>query len=83
MSGQNKELLSVFGKVLRELRLGTGLSQEQLGFECQLDRTFISLMERGLRQPTLTTLFTLANVLKVPTSVIIQKVDEAYQTKQI
>ena len=80
-SGQDKELHSVFGKVLRELRTQVGLTQEQLGFECELDRTFISLLERGLRQPTLTTLFALAEKLKVPASTIIQHVEEAYQAK--
>lgn len=51
MEGRDKELHGVFGSVLRELRTQVGLTQEQLGFECDLDRTFISLLERGLRQP--------------------------------
>ena len=82
MENRNKELHSVFGKVLRDLRTQVGLTQEQLGLECDLDRTFISLLERGLRQPTLTTLFALSGKLKVPASVIIKHVEEAYQDKQ-
>jgi len=65
MEGIDKELHNIFGKVLRELRTQIGFTQEQLGFECNLDRTFISLLERGLRQPTLTTLFTLSDKLMV------------------
>lgn len=81
MEGRDKELHHVFGNVLRGLRTQVGLSQEQLGLECGLDRTFISLLERGLRQPSLTTLFTLSAVLKVPASIIIQQVEEAYLNK--
>lgn len=82
MEGRDKELHHVFGSVLRDLRLQVGLTQEQLGFECDLDRTFISLLERGLRQPTLTTLFTLSDKLMVPASVIIKQVEVAYQNQQ-
>lgn len=60
MSSKEKELHGIFGKVLRRMRNQVGLTQEQLAFECDLDRTYISLLERGLRQPTLTTLYTLA-----------------------
>lgn len=36
-----------FGKVLREIRLEHSLSQEELGFESNYHRTYISLLERG------------------------------------
>ena len=78
MDGQTKELHKQFGKVLRELRKRTGLSQEQLGLECNLDRTFISLLERGLRQPTLTTLFVLAHKLNVSPVEIVQKIEDEF-----
>ena len=42
-----------FGKVLGESRRERGLSQEQLAELADLDRTTPSLLERGLRQPTL------------------------------
>lgn len=83
MESRNKELHGVFGKVLRDLRTQVGLTQEQLGLECDLDRTFISLLERGLRQPTLTTLFTLSDKLRVPASEIIKHVEDVYQDQQL
>jgi len=46
-----------FGKVLREMRTEKKISQEKLAELCGLDRTYISLFERGLRQPTITTIF--------------------------
>jgi len=52
-----------FGLVLRDLRRERAMSQEALALESQLDRTFISLLERGLRQPSLTTIFQLARTL--------------------
>ncbi|MDR4517954.1 MAG: helix-turn-helix domain-containing protein [Nitrosomonas sp.] len=79
MDGQTKELHQQFGKVLRELRNRAGLSQEQLGLECNLDRTFISLLERGLRQPTLTTLFVLAQKLNVSPAEIVKRIEEKYE----
>jgi transcriptional regulator with XRE-family HTH domain len=54
-----------FGQALRKLRQEIGLSQEQLGFECDFDRTYISLLERGIQSPTLRTMFRLCESLKV------------------
>ncbi|WP_240202932.1 helix-turn-helix domain-containing protein [Burkholderia sp. LMG 13014] len=54
-----------FGKTIRSLRLSQHLSQETLGFEAGLDRTYISLLERGLRSPTLDSMVSLARALNV------------------
>ncbi|HHK1716907.1 TPA: helix-turn-helix domain-containing protein [Pseudomonas aeruginosa] len=54
-----------FGKALRELRKQKRLTQEKLGFEAGLDRTYISVLELGQRSPTLDTLFSLCEVLDV------------------
>ena len=69
-------LQTAFGDVLRKTRTQAGLSQEQLALDCGLDRTFISLLERGLRQPTLTTLFSLAHSLEIKPSKLIASVEE-------
>ncbi len=53
------------------------MSQQELAFEADLDRTYISLLERGLRQPTLATLFTLAEQLDIRPSRIIKMVEDA------
>ena len=52
-----------FGRVLRQLRLEAGLTQEQLGFEADLRRTYVSVLELGQQQPTLTTILKLAKGL--------------------
>ena len=63
-----RPIATQFGKVLREERIKKGLSQEALALECDLDRTFVSMIERGVRQPTLQTLFTLCGILKIKPS---------------
>jgi transcriptional regulator with XRE-family HTH domain len=65
-----------FGFVIRGLRKSKNISQEQLADVCNLDRTYISLLERGLRQPSLSTVFSLANALSVTPSELIKLVEE-------
>jgi transcriptional regulator with XRE-family HTH domain len=64
-----------FGQALREIRKEEGLSQEQLALEGEFDRTFMSLLERGVRSPTIRTPVKLAEVLKVEPSEIIRRME--------
>lgn len=43
----------VFGTNVRRLRLEKGMSQEEFGFAAGIDRTYVSGVERGLRNPSL------------------------------
>lgn len=52
-----------FAIVLKEIRNQKKLSQENLAFASNLDRTYISLLERGKRQPTLTSFFSISKAL--------------------
>jgi len=52
-------------KNLRQLRGQKGLSQEQFAFEAGIHRTYISDLERGTRNPTITVVEKLANSLNV------------------
>ena len=65
-----------FGRVLREQRLARGLSQEALALEAGVDRTFVSQLERGIRQPTLTTLWKLAGVLRIAPSELVRQMEQ-------
>lgn len=60
-----------FGKILKRIRKEKEISQEKLSNACNLDRTYISLIERGLRQPSLKTIFKIANALNLPPSKLI------------
>ena len=60
-----------FGAALRGEREKLGWSQEDLGFEAELDRTYISGIERGVRNPTLKTMQTLCRALGVVPSTLL------------
>ena len=58
---------------MRLIRKERGISQEQLALESGLDRTYVSLIERGVQSPTLRTVTKLAGVLKMkPSEMIIR-----------
>ena len=56
---------SRFGRRVREIRLGKGLSQEALAHEAGLDRTYVGGVERGERNISLINIHKLANALGV------------------
>jgi transcriptional regulator with XRE-family HTH domain len=64
-----------FGNVLKEIRQKISLSQEELGFESGYHRTYISLLERGRKSPSLNTIFQLAAALGVPPSEILRRTE--------
>ena len=74
-------LENAFGQVLRGYRKRINISQEALALECGLDRTFLSALERGVRQPSLKSLFKIANVLKVQPSQIVAEVEDLLATE--
>ena len=59
------DVCAQFGKRLRQLRRERGLSQERLGFLTGLDRTYISGIERGVRNVSLKNIARLAKALGV------------------
>ncbi len=65
-----------FAQVLRRLRKNKGLSQEELAHQSDLDRTYISLLERGLRQPSLSSILRLSKPLGVSSADILAEVEE-------
>jgi transcriptional regulator with XRE-family HTH domain len=65
----------IFGRVLQELRLERGLSQEGLALDSGYHRTYISLLERGRNVPSLRTIFRLASVLQVAPSELVHRVE--------
>jgi transcriptional regulator with XRE-family HTH domain len=54
----------ILGRNVRTARKALGWSQEQLAFETDIDRTYISGIERGVRNPSLDMLVKLAKTLK-------------------
>ncbi len=70
-----------FGHVIRELRNQLSISQEKLALISDMDRTFISLLERGLRQPSLKSILRLSESLKIRPGELIDRVVEKLPEK--
>ncbi|CAN7459304.1 helix-turn-helix domain-containing protein [Paenibacillus sp. LjRoot56] len=66
---------AIFGKVLKSLRIKHDLSQDKLAEISTLERTFISMLERGNSQPSLTTVFELAKAFNMKPSELIRLVE--------
>jgi transcriptional regulator with XRE-family HTH domain len=66
-----EELLKSFGKHVKNIRLSQKVSQEELALQADLDRTYISGIERGLRNVSLINIVKLANALKISLSEIV------------
>ncbi|WP_261115527.1 MULTISPECIES: helix-turn-helix domain-containing protein [Serratia] len=62
---KSKEITVLFGQRVKALRLQAGLSQEAFADKCGLDRTYISGIERGVRNPTLEVIWVIADGLEI------------------
>ena len=71
-----------FGVILREKRKDQGFSQEALALEAGIDRNFVSLLERGLNQPSLSTVFKLANALNLKPSDLVMDLEKKLTQKK-
>jgi transcriptional regulator with XRE-family HTH domain len=70
----------MLGEEIRKARLKAGLSQESLADKSGLHRTYISLLERNKKSPTLETLFHICKALGISAAGLIKKV-EAYRNE--
>ena len=80
MRSDREKIAQAFGIALREARETAGLSQEELAFRAEVDRTFVSKAERGIRQPALTTVFLLSNALGISPSQLVAAAERALVT---
>ena len=69
-----------FGETIRELRKAHRISQEKLAEISNLDRSFISLLECGRKQPSLETIFQLAKAFNLPASKILLLTESKIKT---
>jgi transcriptional regulator with XRE-family HTH domain len=64
-----------YGRVIRALRSERALSQERLAELADLDRTYVSGIERGERNPSLANLLKIADALGSPLSEIARRAE--------
>jgi len=80
---ENPELAKKFGLVLKKLRQERGYTQAGLALQIECDRTYISQLERGIRQPKLAVIFTLASVLTINPDELIRYVMNSVLAKKV
>ena len=61
----HRDILEKFGQKVQKVRKATGVSQEELANKLSMHRTYIGMIERGERNPTIRTLYKIAKALKV------------------
>ena len=69
-------VIEAFGITLKKYRTEKNLSQEKLALNCNLDRTYIGLLERSQRQPTISTIFVLCEQLGVAPHEFIKEIEK-------
>lgn len=70
------------GHVIQGVRKAKGISQEVLSGLAGLDRTHYSKIERGLRSPTIDTLFKIAFALNTPPHELMEKIEQAVSEQE-
>jgi transcriptional regulator with XRE-family HTH domain len=68
---RDSKALKNLGKRIKDARVRVGISQEELAWRCEVDRTYISKIERGIANPSFLILMKISEVLKVRISVIV------------
>ena len=71
-----------FGKVLHRVRIAKGLSQEELGFRSETNRTYISDMERGIKEPCMTMIFRISQALNTAPSLLLKSVEAMLKSQK-
>ncbi len=66
------------GKEFRKARQNAGLSQEELAHRAGLHRTYISLLERSKKSPTLDAFFRICNALDISPAKLMKKIEDSH-----
>lgn len=71
----------MLGNELRKARMAAKLTQEQLSFAAEIDRSYISLLEHDKKSPTVDMLFRLCDNLGVSASSLLARVEAGRKSK--
>src|SRR5262249_26194159 len=75
--GPPAALLPMLGEQLRKAREAAGLTQEEVSFRAGVHRTYVSMLERDKKSPTIDVLFRLCDAIGVTASELIRRVEDA------
>ena len=70
---RNESTLTSLANNVKKHRKQAGLSQEELAFQCDIDRTYISKVEKGVANPSLLILVKIAETLNVRIEDLVKK----------
>lgn len=79
---RNPLLIQAFASAIKARRLQLGMTQEVLAGQIELDRPFVTLMEAGSKQPTVSVMWRLASGLQLTASELAALVDERFARLQ-
>ena len=71
VASERHPLSVAFGEYLKAVRIKNNKSQQELALDASIDRTYVSLLERGYASPTLLLLTALSKPLGLPTSELV------------
>jgi transcriptional regulator with XRE-family HTH domain len=74
---------AAFGRALYALRIEKKLSQEELSFQSEIDRSYLGQLERGEKEPCLGVIFKIADALATPPSEIFRTIEHLRKEQPI
>ncbi|HEY9782760.1 MAG TPA: helix-turn-helix transcriptional regulator [Leptolyngbyaceae cyanobacterium] len=75
MNESRVKILLALGQLVKQRRTALGISQEELGLRANLDRTYISGIERGVRNPSITALVSLTRGLGITVANLLENLE--------
>src|SRR3954470_17408461 len=85
MAGKHSKyiaLMKAFGKAVRFYRNKLGFSQEALADRAQLDRSYMSQIERGIKNATLNSIWRISRALEVQPSDLLRLTEELHRASE-
>ena len=77
------DLCALVGRNVRRYRLAAGLTQEEMAYRAGFDRTYLSDIERGIRNPTISLIQDISTVVGVHPAMLLVEENEAEPIKGI
>ena len=77
------DLCALVGRNVRRYRLAARLTQEEMAHRAGFDRTYLSDIERGIRNPTISLLQDIATVVGVHPAMLLVEEHEALLLRSI
>ncbi|WP_254510218.1 helix-turn-helix domain-containing protein [Anatilimnocola floriformis] len=72
----------MLGDELRKARKAAGVTQEQLAFDAEIDRTYVSQLENDKKSPTIDVFFRICDALGISASTLIASIEVRRRTKK-